>query len=474
MKCRLLFAMSFALLAACNEVTGPGSETPVGNTLPTVDFTADRLEGAAPLVVSFTTTAADPDGDSLRYALDFGDGQSLDTQNATHTYRQAGSYTASVTVDDGQGGIVSDALTIEVTGSGDGGSNDGDDDGDNGDGSTPETCTSPVEIPDEVLEKALRYALEKESGDLTCADMASLTEFGHAGAGGDDPIANPAIENITGLEHATSLRKLWLGENEISDLTPLQNLTALELLHLGSDGTTPFANNVSDVKPLRRLVNLRELNLQYLDVVNLQGLENLVKLEVLNVNGSDINDLAPLQRLTALKDIDFGDNNITSLTPLKNLVALEKLTLEMNQIGSLSGLENLTNLDTLYLGSNLVSDLTPLQDLLSLSNLSVGRNQLVDITPLQSLLTLTSLDLARNDISNLAPLQGLGNLEYLGLSDNAITDLTPLVNNPGIDSGDSLSVYENNLDTCPGSQDLADIQTLEARGVSVIYTECSP
>jgi len=43
------------------------------------------------------------------------------------------------------------------------------------------------------------------------------------------------------------------------------------------------------------------------------------------------------------------------------------------------------------------------------------------------------------------------------------------VSNPGLASGDTVYVQENQLILAPGSQDMLDIQALEARGVNVSY-----
>ena len=46
--------------------------------------------------------AADPDGDALTYAWDFGDGGTSTAANPTHTYTANGKYTATLTVRDPQ------------------------------------------------------------------------------------------------------------------------------------------------------------------------------------------------------------------------------------------------------------------------------------------------------------------------------------------------------------------------------------
>lgn len=115
-------------------VTAPPSEP--GNQEPVVAINATPLNGDAPLSVSFTSTASDPDGDPLTYLWDFGDSETaVDVTELQHTYERAGVYNASLTISDGRGGIVKDEVTISVTSAGDGGSgDDGDDDDGSGDG----------------------------------------------------------------------------------------------------------------------------------------------------------------------------------------------------------------------------------------------------------------------------------------------------------------------------------------------------
>ncbi|WP_337288533.1 RHS repeat-associated core domain-containing protein [Candidatus Methylomirabilis sp.] len=74
------------------------------NRPPTVTLGADQTSGSLPLTVTFTATATDPDGDPLTYAWEFGDGATTPNSSVTesHTYQTAGSFTATVTVSDGQ------------------------------------------------------------------------------------------------------------------------------------------------------------------------------------------------------------------------------------------------------------------------------------------------------------------------------------------------------------------------------------
>ncbi|MDE0424837.1 MAG: leucine-rich repeat domain-containing protein [Candidatus Poribacteria bacterium] len=102
-----------------------------------------------------------------------------------------------------------------------------------------------VNIPDTGLEAAIRAQLGKEKGSITQADMRSLTTlFAH----------EQRIRDLTGLQHATHLKRLHLNGNSITDVTPLLKLTSLRFLDLTD-------NEIQNVHPLARLRNLRTLSL---------------------------------------------------------------------------------------------------------------------------------------------------------------------------------------------------------------------
>jgi PKD repeat protein len=76
---------------------------PPGNRAPSVDFGVAPGSGDAPLSVLFSPEASDPDDDELTYLWEFGDGDtSTQAGQIRHTYRQGGSFTAKLTVSDGE------------------------------------------------------------------------------------------------------------------------------------------------------------------------------------------------------------------------------------------------------------------------------------------------------------------------------------------------------------------------------------
>ena len=134
----------------------------------------------------------------------------------------------------------------------------------------------------------------------------------------------------------------------------------------------------------------------------------------LNLNRNQISDIKPLESLTNLKWLDLGNNQISDIKPLQSLTNLRDLFLNDNQISDIKPLQSLTNLFNLNLSDNQISDIKPLQSL-TLTLLNLNRNQISDIKPLQSLTSLISLDLFNNQISDIKPLQSLTNLNSLDI-----------------------------------------------------------
>lgn len=103
-------------VAYCAADAGPA------NTAPTASLSATPLTGTAPLPVSFDASAStDTEGDVLSYTFNFGDGSAAVSQpgaTVSHTYTAAGSYTASVVVQDSHGATGSVTVSVAVTAAG--------------------------------------------------------------------------------------------------------------------------------------------------------------------------------------------------------------------------------------------------------------------------------------------------------------------------------------------------------------------
>ena len=85
------------------------------NQPPVAVASANPAAGPRPLTVSFSSAgSSDPEGQPLSYSWAFGDSTSATTATPSHTYDQAGVYTARLSVSDGVNTTLSQPLTITV------------------------------------------------------------------------------------------------------------------------------------------------------------------------------------------------------------------------------------------------------------------------------------------------------------------------------------------------------------------------
>ena len=248
-----------------------------------------------------------------------------------------------------------------------------------------------VHIPDPGLRAALELALGKEAGDdITRADMESLESLQASRCRfirlkdtnnwgipsrwiceSPNDTFGPAIKKLTGLEYATNLTELHLGRNQISDVSPLQNLTTLTYLDLGANW------RISDVTPLRNLVNLTFLNLRGNGISDVSSLSGLTKLVDLDLHFNRISDITSLRNLKNLIFLGLRGNEISDVSPLENLTNLTHLSLRDNQIVDVSVLQNFTNMTGMDLQSNRISDISPLNTLTELTQVATYRHKVV-------------------------------------------------------------------------------------------------
>lgn len=95
-----------ALLSGCAALNSP----------PVASFTCNPPSGGAPLSVSFNASGSyDSDGNIVSYQWSFGDGSGGTGAEITHTYQNAGSYMAKLTVTDNLGAKDTSSKTITVS-----------------------------------------------------------------------------------------------------------------------------------------------------------------------------------------------------------------------------------------------------------------------------------------------------------------------------------------------------------------------
>jgi glucose/arabinose dehydrogenase len=85
------------------------------NLPPTAISSANPTQGPLPLTVNFSSAGStDPEGLPLTFSWAFGDGATSTAANPSHTYTQAGQYTARLTVSDGENSTIGSPISISV------------------------------------------------------------------------------------------------------------------------------------------------------------------------------------------------------------------------------------------------------------------------------------------------------------------------------------------------------------------------
>ena len=290
-----------------------------------------------------------------------------------------------------------------------------------------------VSIPDTNLAAAIRETLGLRSRSaITQQDMLRLTRL---------EAPKRQITNLTGLEHASHLKYLYLWENQIRDLTPLTGLTQLKSINLWNNqirsipslaGLTDLTdldlsnNSINDITPFVKLTQLKGLSLGGNGITDISPLAKLTQLQSLLFWNNRIRDITVLAKLTDLTDLHLGNNSISDITPLKGLTKLRSLFLDANPISDITPLTGLTELENLGLAWMQIKNIRFIAKFIKLRNLHLSGNPISDITPITELTELEWLGLARLQINDVALLAGLTNLKGLYLDGNQISDITTL------------------------------------------------
>ena len=183
-------------------------------------------------------------------------------------------------------------------------------------------------MPDPSLQLAVREELGLGTNEpFTRDDLLKLQRL--------DPYKY-GVKSLTGLEHAKNLTWFSFAGNDVSDLSPLAELTQLQLLYGWSN------KRLSDISPLAELTQLRVLNLGVCNIQDITVLANLTQLEELTLYYNEISDIRPLENLTELTFLRINSNYITDITPLENLNKLETLWIHHNSITDVSFLQSAT------------------------------------------------------------------------------------------------------------------------------------
>ncbi|RXZ83025.1 SMI1/KNR4 family protein [Paenibacillaceae bacterium] len=226
------------------------------------------------------------------------------------------------------------------------------------------------------------------------------------------PVIHPvqsAMSEVEAEEWLNSLDEAWQARIRESGGSAADFMKRKTILFTQGD--------LSDLRPLARCTEVRELILSRNQIVDLEPLRHCVQLKKLYLARNPVSDLSALQQLPKLQEINLVETSVRNFTPLAAVKSLRSLTLSNIDAEVLRSLSNLTQVTELELSAfkPLSSDdWLLLGQLKNLKKLTLKGVQLEDMSFLLGCRKLKQLileDAEVGDISALAALQSLKTLE---------------------------------------------------------------
>ena len=223
-----------------------------------------------------------------------------------------------------------------------------------------------------------------------------------------------ALRDISPLKGLKNLELLRLSHNDIIDISPIKGLTNLKHLFLSH-------NQIKNIDAVKNLTNLESLdfarNIGEERISDISAIANLTKLKLLGLSDANIPDISVLKNLVNLETFMANDSRIEDISVLKNAKNLKILYLDKNKITDVSVVKDLVELTELYLRNNNISEID-FSKLTKLSDVNVQGNKISDYSSLEKLTALKYVNLSKQNVDL--------NREYI-LDSNSVEMDMPIV-----------------------------------------------
>ena len=203
-----------------------------------------------------------------------------------------------------------------------------------------------------------------------------------------------ALKDISPLRGLKNLELLRLSHNDITDISPVKGLTNLKHLFLSH-------NRIEKIDAIRNLTDLESLdfarNIGEERISDISAIANLTKLKLLGLSDANIPDISVLKNLVNLETFMANDSKIEDISALKTAKNLKLLYLDSNKITDVSVVKDLLNLKELYLRNNNISEID-FSKLTKLEDVNVQGNKIRDYSSLRNLASLKYVNISKQKI----------------------------------------------------------------------------
>ncbi len=319
-----------------------------------------------------------------------------------------------------------------------------------GTGMESETSDTVYTFREPLIEEAVREILNRPSGDITLADLGKVTRLHIMGLQlfSDDSEIWLKGEYPYFYDDETRESGLYLQKGPISsleDITHMPNLVELSL----------YGQQISDISVLKG-TEIKRLGLGYNPLTDLSPLAGNEALEYLCVPSLDIADTGVLSTLPNLRTLNISDTGITSLAGLENC-PLSSLNLFSVELRDFSEIRRLPQLSELVLFS-LSRDMLQSMEGLSLKRLEFGYSNGLSLRDFSALPELDDLFYTGDD-STVFSADGaeLPHLETLNVVAATIEDFRDFDQLPSLTL---LYLYGANVESYQGLDEIPSLQRL--------------
>ena len=242
-------------------------------------------------------------------------------------------------------------------------------------------------------------------------------------------LCNQEIEDISALENLP-LKELYLNKNKITDFSVLTGLTNLDLLCI-------LENPAEDLSVLKECSSITRLNIESMKLADIDFLGQM-NLNILYMNNAEIKDgnMKPLLEINNLQELCIGDvpeemaevlaqmselkglimwggnTVLKNLEPLKGMESLEFLAVG-SPVSSLEGIENFPNLYALSIGFSFITDLTPVLEAEQLHYIDISNAAIDSYEPLLEHPTLAQVQCTEEQKKEILELKSSPDFEIL-------------------------------------------------------------
>ena len=233
-------------------------------------------------------------------------------------------------------------------------------------------------------------------------------------------VSDNLLTSLTGCEQMIYLKKVIAARNALTGIEGIMNCSGIETLDVSN-------NQISELSPLQNsFTSLKNLNISDNLISEIEPLSVCTSLENLNADNNEIKSLSPLEGCSKLTNIMAGNNALTDLSGLTGKPELNAVMVDHNQIQSLAPLKgSIKELHYLDIGCNIITDINPISEL-SVKEVVIlaERNSISDLSPLPEGLRYRGLVFYTNPISDFSKLVNLRDVKindklYISWNENA-------------------------------------------------------